>query len=546
MAIEANEQGSRSNVQGVLLQERQQAAFERVPEEDRRIGRGDDFAGDAWRNTKTGEIEWGTVGVDRNAQVRRLNDLDRNGQQDHLLDRQQFVEQKGLRIEQLQAAEEASAEAVISAKQERKAAEYAAMQADPELQQAKQAYEREELQAVLDQRAALAQAVADRSEAVAAAVDRVRDPEVGEGEVSKAYEAAAKDYAKAMQDLREFEAKPHGDHVVVDKFRELQAAEAAVKAAEQAEANARIDGDKAAEQAAQQQRQASQARLDQLLEREGVKLPPTAETERNEIEHGLTPAQIEALVRATKQQEAGREAKAPSAAAAAATPRVGEAHNQVRDQSAFADAQAKDRLVPPEVTEAFKREGQKYVDAQDPKKVAFVDKGNRLQTIRTFDDRAVEAMVAVADARGWSEIKVSGDEAFRRKAWIEAAARGIEVKGYEPTEKDKARAEQLAKESGRANAIEKNEVLEAYRASRDGDPKERKEAARKHPELVNAFALEAAARSFAKQRLHPEAREAFVERIRENIERDLAQGKEIPEVRRRQELDRKQDRGLDR
>lgn len=40
--------------------------------------------------------------------------------------------------------------------------------------------------------------------------------------------------------------------------------------------------------------------------------------------------------------------------------------------------------------------------------------------------------------------------------------------------------------------------------------------------------------------------DSFVERTRENIERDLAQGKQIPEVRRRQEQERKQDRGLDR
>lgn len=408
------------------------------------------------------------------------------------------------------------------------------------------------LQEALDRRAQLAQAVADRSEAMTAAVDRVRDPSASPEQVQQQYETSARDYWQSVQQLREFEAKPSPNPEVRAKYAELQAMEAAIKQAEQAGAHARIDGDQSAEARAQQLLVASQAKLADFARREGVTLPNIPEAERNEIEHGLTPEQIKALMgqatrKEQKEAEEEQEKGAKRAATAAeAMARIGEGHNQVRDQSAFADAQAKDRLVPPEVTEAFKREGQKYVDAQDPKKVAFVDKGNRLQTIRTFDDRAVEAMVAVADARGWSEIKVSGDEAFRRKAWIEAAARGIEVKGYEPTEKDKARAEQLAKESGRANAIEKNEVLEAYRASRDGDPKERKEAARKHPELVNAFALEAAARSFAKQRLHPEAREAFVERIRENIERDLAQGKELPEVRRRQELDRKQDRGLDR
>ena len=40
--------------------------YERKSEFDRRISRGDDFAGDAWLNKLTGDIEWGAVGRDRN------------------------------------------------------------------------------------------------------------------------------------------------------------------------------------------------------------------------------------------------------------------------------------------------------------------------------------------------------------------------------------------------------------------------------------------------------------------------------------------------
>lgn len=40
--------------------------YERVPQFDRRFARGDDFAGDAWRDRWTGKIEYGAVGVDRN------------------------------------------------------------------------------------------------------------------------------------------------------------------------------------------------------------------------------------------------------------------------------------------------------------------------------------------------------------------------------------------------------------------------------------------------------------------------------------------------
>lgn len=334
----------------------------------------------------------------------------------------------------------------------------------------------------------------------------------------------------------------------VVKLREVEKSEAELEQAREAAAHARMDGvDAAAAVAADRRTQDAQERLQSVLEREGVNVPDSGQRVSNAIEQPLSERQINKL---TKKREANEEELTAGAAAAgraaAAAPSIGEGDNQVRDQSAFNDAASKDRLVPEDVAAAFKRDGQKYLDANDPKKVAFVDKGNRLQTVRTFDDQAVAAMIQTADARGWSEVKVSGDEAFRRKAWIEATARGIEVKGYEPTEKDKMRAEQLGQQTGRTNAIEKNETVEAYRNARDGSPKDKRDAAREHPELAGAFAFEAAARSFAKQRLAPDAQERFADRTREMLERDLAQGKAVPEVRRRQEQERRQDRGVER
>jgi hypothetical protein len=40
--------------------------FTRLPEHDRRVANGDDFAGDAWRNEATGEIVYSIVGGDMN------------------------------------------------------------------------------------------------------------------------------------------------------------------------------------------------------------------------------------------------------------------------------------------------------------------------------------------------------------------------------------------------------------------------------------------------------------------------------------------------
>lgn len=41
--------------------------YVRAPHLDKRIARGDDFAGDAWLDTHTGEIVFSAVGADRNA-----------------------------------------------------------------------------------------------------------------------------------------------------------------------------------------------------------------------------------------------------------------------------------------------------------------------------------------------------------------------------------------------------------------------------------------------------------------------------------------------
>ncbi|WP_185929194.1 LPD7 domain-containing protein, partial [Mesorhizobium sp. M7A.T.Ca.US.000.02.2.1] len=132
---------------------------------------------------------------------------------------------------------------------------------------------------------------------------------------------------------------------------------------------------------------------------------------RNEIEVALSKEQIERLIgkgkgNVEKDQDADA-GKPASVVMPPPLPNVGEGHNQVRDQSAFADAAARDKLVPEDVASRYKKDGQKYLDANDPKKVAFVDKGNRLQTSRSFDDKAVEDMVAIADARGMTAFKVS-------------------------------------------------------------------------------------------------------------------------------------------
>lgn len=78
-----------------------------------------------------------------------------------------------------------------------------------------------------------------------------------------------------------------------------------------------------------------------------------------------------------------------------------------------------------------------YHDKQTMELV-IADKGSKLVTQRE-DLATVDAMAVAAADRGWSAVTLSGTEAFRREAWYQLSARGIEVTGYSPSQADKAR-----------------------------------------------------------------------------------------------------------
>ncbi|MDR0576322.1 MAG: hypothetical protein LBI87_01995 [Candidatus Accumulibacter sp.] len=80
-----------------------------------------------------------------------------------------------------------------------------------------------------------------------------------------------------------------------------------------------------------------------------------------------------------------------------------------------------------------------FKNAPNPKEsLAFVDKGNKLTT-KHENPEMIRSMIVLAEAKGWSDIKVKGSEDFKREAWIEAAARGFKVVGHVPSEVDKER-----------------------------------------------------------------------------------------------------------
>jgi putative DNA primase/helicase len=129
--------------------------------------------------------------------------------------------------------------------------------------------------------------------------------------------------------------------------------------------------------------------------------------------------------------------------------------NKLESDEVFTATQEAKPLVPKEIEKQYLRVGDKYYHPKNADVLAFEDKGNKLET-RSNSEQIAESMVRIAEARGWDEIKVSGSETFRREVWLEAASRGMHVKGYEPSEQDKAH---LVKRSNdrQANNVESTE-----------------------------------------------------------------------------------------
>ena len=189
--------------------------------------------------------------------------------------------------------------------------------------------------------------------------------------------------------------------------------------------------------------------------------------------------------------------------------------------------------------------------------MAFEDKGNKLET-KSNSEAIAESMVRIAEARGWDEIKVSGSETFRKEVWLEAASRGIHVKGYSPSEQDKA---ELAKRMSQTEANKVEKENKPFRARENEDAKEVKaqaespnkrmsdsfakdspeEAVKKHPELAGAAAAVTAMDKKAEaDGLNPQQRAIVMARVRQNVVNSIERGN-IPEVKMKEEIEVKRE-----
>lgn len=105
-----------------------------------------------------------------------------------------------------------------------------------------------------------------------------------------------------------------------------------------------------------------------------------------------------------------------------------------------------DYALPDAVAGTYKVKDGKFMDkATDA--LRFEDHGKKLST--PVEDRVVIAdMIAVAAAKNWGNLELKGTDNFKQIAWLEASARGIETKGYKPTERDLEQLDSVKRERG--------------------------------------------------------------------------------------------------
>lgn len=149
-----------------------------------------------------------------------------------------------------------------------------------------------------------------------------------------------------------------------------------------------------------------------------------------------------------------RPSRRTQAAAKSSESRASEAAKSTSDgaREAASTTATAQRLIPDHIRKRFIQVGHRYHFSDGAH--AFTDRGARLVT-PSENTEVVKSLIAIAEARGWQAITISGTERFRKEAWAEATAVGLKVRGYSPSEFERAHlARKLAREAVSAGVSE--------------------------------------------------------------------------------------------
>lgn len=89
-----------------------------------------------------------------------------------------------------------------------------------------------------------------------------------------------------------------------------------------------------------------------------------------------------------------------------------------------------------ELAQQYVQRDNEYRFRAEPARVAFVDQGSKLST-QLATPSIARSMLDLAETKGWTTLRVRGDEAFRRQVWLEAGLRDMKVVGYDATVQDR-------------------------------------------------------------------------------------------------------------
>jgi hypothetical protein len=98
------------------------------------------------------------------------------------------------------------------------------------------------------------------------------------------------------------------------------------------------------------------------------------------------------------------------------------------------------RGVPEHISARYVKVGNKYHFTNG--NLAFRDRGRRLST-RLENPEVIRDLIAIAKVRGWNGIVLGGTERFRKEAWQQARLAGLNVRGYRPSELERAQLVRL-------------------------------------------------------------------------------------------------------
>jgi len=142
----------------------------------------------------------------------------------------------------------------------------------------------------------------------------------------------------------------------------------------------------------------------------------------------------------------------------------------------------------------FRVSGAKFHFKDQPGQIAFKDKGEKMVSASN-DERVAKAMATMADAKGWKTIKVSGHPDFQREVWMEASLRGLEVRGFKPSEQD-IKTLDGRREHTMKNIVEQDATGRSRNAASDRQEQTEKTTDKPAPQVETKKSVEADSRVF--------------------------------------------------